>query len=224
MIESVPGIISAAPTPWSGAAGDEPASSGARPIARSRRAKTTTPNRNIRRRPKMSPSRPPVTSSTAKVERVGVDRPLEGGQRGVEVALDRRQRDVHDRVVEHDHEQREAHRGERPPAAVLLGEAEPFGHGGEILSTMGRRASRSAACSSSESDSAQRSSALVRARVNSSSSSRPAGSRATRRERRSAPDSVRPTRPRWTSRSTARDAAGSDRLSRAPSSLTARPS
>ena len=30
-------------------------------------AKTTTPNRNILRRPKMSPSRPPVTSSTAKV-------------------------------------------------------------------------------------------------------------------------------------------------------------
>src|SRR3954447_706771 len=30
-------------------------------------AKTTTPDRNIRRRPKMSPSRPPVTSSTAKL-------------------------------------------------------------------------------------------------------------------------------------------------------------
>src|SRR5436309_1602812 len=29
--------------------------------------KTVTPNRNMRRRPKMSPSRPPVTSSTAKV-------------------------------------------------------------------------------------------------------------------------------------------------------------
>src|SRR6266550_1938450 len=30
-------------------------------------AKTTTPKRNILRRPKMSPSRPPVTSSTANV-------------------------------------------------------------------------------------------------------------------------------------------------------------
>ena len=30
-------------------------------------ANTTTPNRNMRRRPKMSPSRPPVTSRTPKV-------------------------------------------------------------------------------------------------------------------------------------------------------------
>jgi hypothetical protein len=43
----------------------------------------------------------------------------------VQVALDRGQRDVHDRVVEHDHEQREAHRAERPPAAVLLGDQAP---------------------------------------------------------------------------------------------------
>src|SRR6185436_13229499 len=42
----------------------------------------------------------------------------ERGEARVEVALDRGQRDVHDRVVEHDHEQREAHGAERPPAAV----------------------------------------------------------------------------------------------------------
>src|SRR5436309_5945968 len=57
-----------------------------------------------------------------------VDRPLEVAQRGVEAALNRRQRDVHDRVVEHDHEQREAHGSERPPLAVVLGEPEAFWH------------------------------------------------------------------------------------------------
>ena len=61
-------------------------------------------------------------------QRVGVDRPLEARERRIEVRLDRRQRDVHDRVVEHDHEQREAHRGERPPAAVGLGQADAIGH------------------------------------------------------------------------------------------------
>ena len=40
---------------------------------------------------------------------VRVDGPLERREARVEVALDRGQRDVHDRVVEHDHEQREAH-------------------------------------------------------------------------------------------------------------------
>jgi hypothetical protein len=55
-------------------------------------------------------------------ERVAVDDPFQAGERGAEVALDRRQRHVHDRVVEHDHEQREAHRAERPPLAVLVGD------------------------------------------------------------------------------------------------------
>ena len=51
-------------------------------------------------------------------QEVGVDRPLEVLRRRLERALDRRQRDVHDRVVEHDHEEREAHGGERPPLVV----------------------------------------------------------------------------------------------------------
>ena len=50
-------------------------------------------------------------------EHVDVDDPLQLRRRSVEVALDRRQRDVEDRVVEADHEQRQAEDGERPPAA-----------------------------------------------------------------------------------------------------------
>ena len=55
-------------------------------------------------------------------QRVRGDDPLERGDRDVQVALDRRQRDVHDRVVEHDHEEAERHGRERPPLLVLLRE------------------------------------------------------------------------------------------------------
>ena len=68
-------------------------------------------------------------------QRVRVDGPLERRDRRAEVVLDRRQRDVHDRVVEHDHEQREAHGRERPPLAVLFGQTEAFGHGVSFHST-----------------------------------------------------------------------------------------
>ena len=65
-------------------------------------------------------------------ERVGVDRPLERGRARVQAALDRRQRDVHDRVVEHDHEQADRHCNERPPLAVLRRE-QSSSHPGERL-------------------------------------------------------------------------------------------
>ena len=67
MIESVAGIISAAPTPCSARDGDQPALGGREADRRRATAKTTTPIRKTLRRPKMSPSRPPVTSSTAKL-------------------------------------------------------------------------------------------------------------------------------------------------------------
>ena len=67
MIERVPGIMNAAPTPWTARLATSQPWVGARPIVALETANTTTPNRNMRRRPKMSPSRPPVTSSTAKV-------------------------------------------------------------------------------------------------------------------------------------------------------------
>ena len=66
MIESVPGIISAAPTPCTMRLTTRTVWSGAKPAVAEDAAKMTTPMRNIRRRPKMSPSRPPVASSTAK--------------------------------------------------------------------------------------------------------------------------------------------------------------
>ena len=67
MIESVAGIISAAPTPCTARA---PISSGAldeRPQASDESVKTTRPIVKISRRPSRSPSLPPVSRSDAKV-------------------------------------------------------------------------------------------------------------------------------------------------------------
>ena len=54
-------------------------------------------------------------------EDVGVHRPLQLGLRGAEVALQRRQRDVEDRVAHDHHEQADRHGGEHPPAAGVAG-------------------------------------------------------------------------------------------------------
>ena len=67
MIERVAGIMNAAPTPWIARPTTSHVSVGARPMPALEIANSTTPNRNMRLRPKMSPSRPPVTSSTAKL-------------------------------------------------------------------------------------------------------------------------------------------------------------
>jgi len=59
-------------------------------------------------------------------QRVAVDDPLQRRDLRVQVALDRRQGDVHDGVVEHHHEERETHRAERPPLAVVVRDQVPI--------------------------------------------------------------------------------------------------
>ena len=67
MIERVPGIMNAAPMPWTARPATSQPWSGDSPIEALDSANTTTPERNMRRRPKMSPRRPPVTRRTANV-------------------------------------------------------------------------------------------------------------------------------------------------------------
>ena len=67
MIESVAGIISAAPTPCIARPAMSHTSVCEKAMKRLERPKIATPIRKTRRRPKMSPRRPPVTSRTAKV-------------------------------------------------------------------------------------------------------------------------------------------------------------
>ena len=65
MIERVPGIMSAAPTPCSSRPITSQVSLCEKPMNALVQANTTTPMRKTVRRPKMSPRRPPVTRSTA---------------------------------------------------------------------------------------------------------------------------------------------------------------
>ena len=67
MIESVAGIISAAPMPWIARLATSQPSVCARPRWPRSSAKMTTPMRKTCAGPKMSPRRPPVASRTAKV-------------------------------------------------------------------------------------------------------------------------------------------------------------
>ena len=66
-IASVAGISSAAPIPCAMRESSAHVASGARPTPALATVKIATPSRNIRRRPKMSHRRPPVTSITASV-------------------------------------------------------------------------------------------------------------------------------------------------------------
>ena len=130
MIESVPGIISAAPTPCTAREATSQPSVGARPIVAEASGEDDDAEQEDPAAAEDVAEPAAGDEQDGEGERVRVDGPLERGQRRVEVRLDRRQRDVHDGVVEHDHEEGEAHRGERPPAAVVVGETEPFGHAG----------------------------------------------------------------------------------------------
>jgi hypothetical protein len=66
----------------------------------------------------------PVTERTHRQEQarkhqdVGVDHPLQLGGAGIEVALQRWQGDIDDRVVHHDQQQAQAHHSEDEPAAA----------------------------------------------------------------------------------------------------------
>ena len=66
-IDSVAGIINAAPIPCTAREAISISELTARPAVAEVSAKMTTPIRNIGRRPKMSPRRPPVAIRTAKV-------------------------------------------------------------------------------------------------------------------------------------------------------------
>ena len=67
----------------------------------------------------------------AEGEQVGVDHPGQRGLREAEVGADRGQRDVHDALVEHDHQVAEAEHVEREPAAS--GRRVGGGSGGHLV-------------------------------------------------------------------------------------------
>ena len=110
MIDRVPGIINAAPMPWTAREATSQPSVGAKPIVAVESGEDDDAEQEHPAAAEDVAEPAAGDEQHGEGERVRVDRPLERGQRGVEVVLDRRQRDVHDRVVQHDHEQGEAHR------------------------------------------------------------------------------------------------------------------
>ena len=91
----------------------------ARPLSSEAAVKTTTPARKMRLRPEEVAGAAAEQQEAAEDERVGVDDPLQVGVGDAEVGLDRRQRDVHDRRVEDDHELREADEDEDEPGVLV---------------------------------------------------------------------------------------------------------
>ena len=127
MIESDAGFMSAAPTPWAMRAAISMVAAVGEPAGERGKREGGDPD---------DEDQPPAEHvgelaadqhQRRERQRVAGDDPFELGEADPEVALDRGQRDVHDGVVEHDHEQPERDRRERPPLLVLLGH-EPRPH------------------------------------------------------------------------------------------------
>ena len=105
----------APPMPWTPRAMIRNSASFARPQSAEASVKRTIPIMKTRLRPKRSASGTRGQDARRERERVGVDHPLQVGERGVERPLDRGQGDVHDRDVEQEHERGDADRQQRPP-------------------------------------------------------------------------------------------------------------
>ena len=124
-IDSVAGIISDAPMPSMIASPSTSIGTECETDASSEPTpKIAAPTMNMRRWPYMSPSRPPMISSVANVSEYPVITHCRLGQVGVELAQDRRNRDVQNGVVEHRNGDRNDHdRGGQPPPGIGSGTA-----------------------------------------------------------------------------------------------------
>ena len=197
MIESVAGIMNAAPRPWTARPRDEPGLGLREADEGARRGERHDAEEEHLAAAEDVAEAPAGDEQHGEGQRVGVDRPLEAGDRRAEVLLDRRQRDVHDRVVEHDHEQREAHGAERPPAAVVVVECDALRSSVQSSGGSGRRARRragGAACRAGRGEGLEAREARVVDAV--ARRSRPASVMRTRFMRRSCSSSRRSTQPR----------------------------
>ncbi len=121
MIDSVAGFISAAPAPWTIRARDQHAPRCWRgPQASDAGGEDDDPDDEDQAPAVRVGELAADQHQRGERQRVAGDDPLERREVGAEIALDRRQRDVHDGVVEHDHEEAERHGGERPPLPLGL--------------------------------------------------------------------------------------------------------
>ena len=116
-IESAAGEMIAAPRPWIERAPISDASLHARPASSEPIAKTARPDDEHAATTEHVGGAAAEQQEPAEDERVRADHPLQVLLRETEIHLDRRQRDIHDRDVEHHHELDDAEESESPPLA-----------------------------------------------------------------------------------------------------------
>ena len=90
MIESVAGIMNAAPMPCAARPATSQASLCESPMKALERPKTMTPKRNIAPAAEDVAQAPAGDEQDGEAQRVGVDGPFQAADRGVQVLLDRR--------------------------------------------------------------------------------------------------------------------------------------
>ena len=109
---SVSGISIAPPAPWTARAAVSAPTDGASAAAAEAAENSSSASDEHAPAAEALAERGAGEDQDGEGEDVGVDDPLEAGERGVQGALDRGQRGDDDQVVEHDHEQRGAGDGE----------------------------------------------------------------------------------------------------------------
>jgi hypothetical protein len=116
-IDSEAGAIKAAKAPWSARAPNSSSWLGASPPIAEAAANPMSPMMKVRLRPGVVGDPTAQQQQRAEGQCVGRDHPLSVGVADVEVCLGRRQRDVHDRGVEDDHQLGRRQDDQRPPSA-----------------------------------------------------------------------------------------------------------
>ena len=120
-IESAAGETSAAPSPWRPRARISIVSPVASAQSSEAPVKSDEPGEEHALASDQVAGAPAEQQEAAEQQRVRVDDPLEVRFGHLEIRLDRRQRDVHDRRVEHDHELRETDEDEDEPRIRATG-------------------------------------------------------------------------------------------------------
>ena len=115
-IDSAAGETSAAPSPCSGAEGDQRALRPGEPVEQRAGGEERQPGHEQAPPSEQVGHAPAEQQHAAEQDRVGGHHPLQALLAEVQVGLDRRQRDVDDRHVEHDHELCGDDHRERDPA------------------------------------------------------------------------------------------------------------
>ena len=115
-IDRAAGSMIAAPMPWTARAAIMKPAPVASAAASDAALNSPSPSIRMRRRPSRSAARPPRSKNPPNVSAYAVTTHCRLVCGEVQVAADRRQRDIDDRQIDHRHEERHCQQRKRPPA------------------------------------------------------------------------------------------------------------